>query len=486
MHGRDRRGPAATRRASRSPTARRVALYVGLVTDTGRFQYANTTPRAHRLAARLLEEGVQPAHVFATLFESLPLARQRLLGLALGRAQVAGGGRLARDLADARRLRRRRAPTTPSPTASSTRCGRSRASSWPRSCASRATARGPAHKVSLRSRAGGLDCSAIARERGGGGHPGAAGFSTRRVGRGDRGLPERGGVGVNAGAVLLVDKPAGPTSFDCVARVRGALGGRKVKVGHAGTLDPFATGLLALLVGPRDAARALPRRASTSATARRCSSACAPTRAIPRARSSRATGRCPTPPRSRARLRRLRRARSRRCRPRPRRSRSTASAPTRSPAPAWTVEMPAREVQVHALDVVAYDAGDAAAPCSTSTARRAPTCARWRAISATPLGCGAYCAELRRTGDRPPRRSSAPASLDDGRRAIRSAAPGACRCGEALAHLPARELDAAERDALLHGRDDRGARRGGPVALPRRRPPRVHRRGRAAPSCARS
>ena len=72
-----------------------LALYVGLVTDTGRFQYVNTTPRAHRLAARLLEEGVQPAHVFSTLFESLPLARQRLLGLALGRAEVAAGGRLA-------------------------------------------------------------------------------------------------------------------------------------------------------------------------------------------------------------------------------------------------------------------------------------------------------------------------------------------------------------------------------------------------------
>src|SRR4029078_8182545 len=72
-----------------------LALYVGLVTDTGRFQYVNTTPRAHRLAARLLEEGVQPAQVFSTLFESLPLARQRLLGLALGRAEVAAGGRLA-------------------------------------------------------------------------------------------------------------------------------------------------------------------------------------------------------------------------------------------------------------------------------------------------------------------------------------------------------------------------------------------------------
>jgi tRNA pseudouridine55 synthase len=48
--------------------------------------------------------------------------------------------------------------------------------------------------------------------------------------------------------VLLVDKPAGPTSHDVVARVRRALP-RGVKVGHAGTLDPFATGLLLVLVG---------------------------------------------------------------------------------------------------------------------------------------------------------------------------------------------------------------------------------------------
>lgn len=51
-----------------------------------------------------------------------------------------------------------------------------------------------------------------------------------------------------ADGVLLVDKPAGVTSHDEVARVRRALG-RGVKVGHAGTLDPFATGLLLVLVG---------------------------------------------------------------------------------------------------------------------------------------------------------------------------------------------------------------------------------------------
>ena len=46
---------------------------------------------------------------------------------------------------------------------------------------------------------------------------------------------------------LLVDKPAGPTSHDVVARVRRERDG--VKVGHAGTLDPFATGLLIVLLG---------------------------------------------------------------------------------------------------------------------------------------------------------------------------------------------------------------------------------------------
>lgn len=49
-----------------------------------------------------------------------------------------------------------------------------------------------------------------------------------------------------AGAVLLVDKPAGKTSHDIVAAVRRERG---TKAGHAGTLDPFATGLLLVLLG---------------------------------------------------------------------------------------------------------------------------------------------------------------------------------------------------------------------------------------------
>jgi tRNA pseudouridine55 synthase len=52
--------------------------------------------------------------------------------------------------------------------------------------------------------------------------------------------------------VLLIDKPAGMTSFGVVARVRRRLSqelGKKAKVGHTGTLDPFATGLMIIVTG---------------------------------------------------------------------------------------------------------------------------------------------------------------------------------------------------------------------------------------------
>lgn len=54
-------------------------------------------------------------------------------------------------------------------------------------------------------------------------------------------------MGAETGTVLLFDKPAGVTSHDVVAQVRRERG---VKAGHTGTLDPFATGLLLVLLGP--------------------------------------------------------------------------------------------------------------------------------------------------------------------------------------------------------------------------------------------
>ena len=96
-----------------------------------------------------------------------------------------------------------------------------------------------------------LDVSAIARQRGGGGHKRAAGFSSdesieeiiefvrSRVRRCRRARLSRG-------ALILVDKPAGPSSFQVIAAIRRRTGAR---TGHAGTLDPFATGLLLVLSG---------------------------------------------------------------------------------------------------------------------------------------------------------------------------------------------------------------------------------------------
>ncbi len=61
-------------------------------------------------------------------------------------------------------------------------------------------------------------------------------------------------IDLEGGGLLLVDKPVGWTSFDVVGKLRGALNalaGRRVKVGHAGTLDPLASGLLVLAYGRR-------------------------------------------------------------------------------------------------------------------------------------------------------------------------------------------------------------------------------------------
>ena len=83
LHGGDRLAPrqGAGRRdhAARSPTR----STSGLVTDTGRFMYENTTPEAHRMAAELIEAGVEPHEVYRRLYEDLPFRRLQLLQRAL-------------------------------------------------------------------------------------------------------------------------------------------------------------------------------------------------------------------------------------------------------------------------------------------------------------------------------------------------------------------------------------------------------------------
>ncbi len=71
---------------------------------------------------------------------------------------------------------------------------------------------------------------------------------TPRMARRRNRVPVDGAYVPEGGGALLVDKPEGPTSHDVVQWARRSLGVRRI--GHTGTLDPFASGLLVLLVGP--------------------------------------------------------------------------------------------------------------------------------------------------------------------------------------------------------------------------------------------
>ena len=156
------------------------ALYVGLMTDTGRFMYENTGPRAHMMAADLIEAGVDVHGMYRRVYEGVPFGKLALLARGLANIQRFDEGRLtltalsAEDFAQsdaeesysegvidhlralegtavAALVRERLGPNGSAPTT---------------------------RKVSLRSSDGRVDVSAIAREVGGGGHRQAAGFTT--------------------------------------------------------------------------------------------------------------------------------------------------------------------------------------------------------------------------------------------------------------------------------------------------------------------
>ena len=81
------------------------ALYAGLVTDTGRFQYSNTTPKALRLAAELLEAGADLQRIFQGVYESMQFAKVKLLARALDRAALYEDGRVVVSYLVRERLR---------------------------------------------------------------------------------------------------------------------------------------------------------------------------------------------------------------------------------------------------------------------------------------------------------------------------------------------------------------------------------------------
>jgi bifunctional oligoribonuclease and PAP phosphatase NrnA len=153
------------------------ALYVALVTDTGRFQYANTTPKALRLAADLVEAGADVHRVFQGVYENVQFAKLKLMARALESARVLEGGEIvvsyllrsdfesvgatepySEGIIDV--LRSVEGSAVTALIREPPRDG------------------GPTRKVSLRSSVDEVDVSAIARKSAGGGHREAAGFSS--------------------------------------------------------------------------------------------------------------------------------------------------------------------------------------------------------------------------------------------------------------------------------------------------------------------
>jgi phosphoesterase RecJ-like protein len=153
------------------------ALYIALVTDTGRFQYTNTTPKALRLAAELVEAGADVHRVFQGVYESVQFAKLKLLARALERAQVFEGGRIVVSYLVRTDFTEVGAPEAYSegiidPLRSVEGADMAVLIREP------PRQDGPARRVSLRASIDELDVSAIARKSGGGGHRQAAGFSS--------------------------------------------------------------------------------------------------------------------------------------------------------------------------------------------------------------------------------------------------------------------------------------------------------------------
>ena len=155
------------------------ALYVALVTDTGRFMYENTTAAAHRMAAELIDLGVEAHHVYRRLYEDLPFGRLQLLSRALTRVERHGR---RGELTVTHLLRDDYAETGSSEGDSEGIVDHLRAVEGTRVAALvrelLADDREGLRKVSLRATDGSVDVSKIAREFGGGGHRQAAGFTT--------------------------------------------------------------------------------------------------------------------------------------------------------------------------------------------------------------------------------------------------------------------------------------------------------------------
>ncbi|MSX01691.1 MAG: bifunctional oligoribonuclease/PAP phosphatase NrnA [Actinobacteria bacterium] len=158
-------------------------LYLGLITDTGRFMYPNATPRSHEMAAELIATGIDANLIFRRVYECLPEAKLRLFGRALSNAERHLGGKLTLAVLSAEDFEQSGAPSS----FTEGIVDFLRAVDGTQVAALiRETSEGgtESYRISMRSSDGTVDVSKIARAGGGGGHPAAAGFKSE-LARGD-------------------------------------------------------------------------------------------------------------------------------------------------------------------------------------------------------------------------------------------------------------------------------------------------------------
>jgi phosphoesterase RecJ-like protein len=153
------------------------ALYVGLITDTGKFMYENTKAHTHRVAAELIDAGVNVDDTYRRLYEHVPIEKLRLVSRALDKILLRCGNRLVLTYITAEDYAATGAgeEMTEGVIDHLRSIEGTKVAAVIRDLGDRGRA---ARKVSLRSSEGDVDVSAIARRNGGGGHKRAAGFST--------------------------------------------------------------------------------------------------------------------------------------------------------------------------------------------------------------------------------------------------------------------------------------------------------------------
>jgi phosphoesterase RecJ-like protein len=153
------------------------ALYVGLITDTGKFMYENTNAHTHRVAADLIDAGVDVDDTYRRLYEHVPIEKLRLVSRALDRISSFCDGKLVVSYITMADYEATGAgeEMTEGLIDNLRSIEGVKVAAVIRDLGDRGRS---ARKVSLRSSDGEVDVSAIARKNGGGGHKRAAGFST--------------------------------------------------------------------------------------------------------------------------------------------------------------------------------------------------------------------------------------------------------------------------------------------------------------------